>query len=88
MPDEQLVGTPTEPKVLKWKWYPQEQFKKHRASAKGQTPAWMEDIANAPIIPCLYYHPFPKDVTYWKLGDSPLVAHPNECLVHRWRIGY
>jgi hypothetical protein len=52
MPGEQLVGTPTEPKVLKWKCYLQEQFKNHRVSAKGQTPAWIEDIANAPIVPC------------------------------------
>jgi hypothetical protein len=52
MPGEQLVGTPTEPKVLKWKWYLQEQFKNHRASAKGQIPTWIEDIANAPIVPC------------------------------------
>jgi hypothetical protein len=52
MPGEQLVGTPTEPKILKWKWYLQEQFKNHRVSAKGQTPAWIEDIANAPIVTC------------------------------------
>jgi hypothetical protein len=52
MPGKQLVGTPTEPKFLKWKWYLQEQFKNHRASAKGQTPAWIQDIANAPIVPC------------------------------------
>jgi hypothetical protein len=52
MPGKQLVGTPTEPKFLKWKWYLQEQFKNHRASAKGQTPAWIEDIAYAPVVPC------------------------------------
>jgi ribonuclease HI len=57
----------TEPKVLNWKWYLQEQFKNCRASAKGQTPAWIEDIADAPIIPCLITIGSPQKL--WPIGS-------------------
>jgi hypothetical protein len=50
MPGEELVGTTTEPKLRQWKWYLQEFIQGHKASAKGQTPARVEEITQLPII--------------------------------------
>jgi hypothetical protein len=35
---EALAGTPSEPKVLQWKWFLSEFLNNHKFMAKGKTP--------------------------------------------------
>jgi hypothetical protein len=52
MKGEALAGTPSEPKVLQWKWFLSEFLNNHKILAKGKTPLRMEEIASAPLVPC------------------------------------
>jgi hypothetical protein len=52
MKGEALAGTPSEPKVLQWKWFFSEFLSNHKIMAKGKTPLWVEEIASAPMVLC------------------------------------
>jgi hypothetical protein len=52
MKGEALAGTPSEPKVLQWKWFFPKFLNNHKIMANGKTPLWVEEIASALKVPC------------------------------------
>jgi ribonuclease HI len=67
MKEEALARTPSEPKVLQWKWFLSE-FLNNKIMAKGKTPHWMEEITSALMVPCAITMPKitqAKNIGHW-----------------------
>jgi hypothetical protein len=52
MEGEALAGTPSEPKVLQWKWFLSEFLNNHKIRAKGKMPLRVEETASGSMVPC------------------------------------
>jgi hypothetical protein len=66
MKEEALARTPSEPKVLQWKWFLSE-FLNNKIMAKGKTPHWMEEITSALMVPCA--------ITMTKITQAKNIGH-------------